>query len=144
MSEGGSCLTVTRRHTLDIGATRVSILAHSELSLATGLLPYPAKESYRPMTNANTERASGLESDVSATIVLLQQRFEAVRRAAIQHVRGRLGNLSPEQENAVDALTRGIIERVLQAPIANLKNAAAGDQSALVLKTLRTIFKLAT
>lgn len=96
------------------------------------------------MTNADTERASGLESEVSATIVSLQDRFEAVRRAAIQRVRRRLGNLSPDQENAVDVLTRGIIEKVLQAPIAHLKNAAAGNQSALVLKTLRRIFNLAT
>jgi glutamyl-tRNA reductase len=96
------------------------------------------------MTDADMERPPVLESEISATIVSLQDRFEAVRRAAIQRVRGRLGNLSPDQENAVDLLTRGIIEKVLQAPIANLKNAAAGNQSALVLKTLRRIFNLAT
>jgi glutamyl-tRNA reductase len=96
------------------------------------------------MTNADMESPPVLESEISATIVSLQERFEVVRCAAIRRVRGRLGNLSPDQENAVDSLTRGIIDKVLQAPIANLKNAAAGHQPEFVLKTLRTIFNLAT
>ena len=96
------------------------------------------------MTNADMESPPVLESEISATIVSLQERFEVVRCAAIRRVRGRLGNLSPDQENAVDSLTRGIIDKVLQAPIANLKNAVAGHQPEFVLKTLRTIFNLAT
>jgi glutamyl-tRNA reductase len=98
----------------------------------------------QPMTHADMECPPVLDSEISATIVSLQERFEAVRRAAIQRMRGRLGNLSPDQANAVDLLTRGIIDKVLQAPIANLKNAAAANQSEFVLKTLRTIFNLAT
>ena len=93
-------------------------------------------------THADIERPPVFESEISATIVLLQERFEDVRRGAIQRVRGRLGNLSPDQEKAVDSLSRGIIERVLQAPIAMLKNAAAGEESAFVLQTVRTIFNL--
>jgi len=114
----------------------------SEVSLATGLLP-EFKKCMQLITNADIEHSSVLESEISATIVSLQERFETVRRAAIQRVRGRLGNLSPDQQTAVDLLTRGIIERVLQAPIANLKNAAAGHQPEFVLRTLRTIFNLA-
>jgi glutamyl-tRNA reductase len=94
------------------------------------------------MTDPDMERPAVVESEISSTIALLQERFEAVRHGAIQRFRGRLGNLSPDQENAVDSLSRGIIEKALQAPIAMLKNAAAGDESALVLQTVRTIFNL--
>ena len=96
------------------------------------------------MTNADMERPPSLESEVSATIVSLQERFEAVRRAAIQRVRGRLGNLSPDQENAINSLSHALIERVLQAPMAMLKNASACNQAVFVLATVRRIFNLRT
>ena len=95
------------------------------------------------MTETDIEHTAILESETSLTIALLQEHFEVLRRAAIQHVRGRLGNLSPQQENAIDSLTRGIIERVMQAPIAILKS-AADDESTFVLKTARKIFNLRT
>jgi hypothetical protein len=47
--------------------------------------------------------------DTVPTIVSLQQRLETVRQGEIDRVRGRLGRLSPEQENAIELLTRGII-----------------------------------
>ena len=96
------------------------------------------------MTNADMERPPALESEISATIVSLQERFEAVRRAAIQRVRGRLGSLSPDQENAIDSLSHALIERVLQAPMAMLKNASACNQAVFVLATVRRIFDLRT
>ena len=96
------------------------------------------------MTNANMECPPVLESEISATIVSLQERFEAVRRAAIQRVRGRLGNLSPDQENAINSLSHALIERVLQAPMAMLKNVSAGNQAVFVLATVRRIFNLGT
>lgn len=96
------------------------------------------------MTETDIKHTSILETEISLTIALLQEHFEVVRRAAIQRVRGRLGNLSPQQENAVDSLTRGIIEKVLQAPIAILKNTAACNESTVVLEAARRIFNLRT
>jgi glutamyl-tRNA reductase len=74
----------------------------------------------------------------------LRERFEAVRRGEIRRVRGRLGDLSPDQENVVESLSRGIIESVLQTPVAMLLNAAAANQSALIVETVRRIFNLRT
>jgi glutamyl-tRNA reductase len=82
------------------------------------------------------------ESEISATLVSLRKCFEAVRRSEIQRVRGRLGNLSPDQQNAIDSLSHGIIERVLQTPIAMLKNGTAWNQAVFVLETVRRIFNL--
>jgi len=67
-----------------------------------------------------------------------------VRCGEIQRVRGRLGNLSPDQENAIDSLSHALIERVLQAPMAMLKNASAGNQAVSVVETVRRIFNLRT
>ena len=94
------------------------------------------------MTNAEVDSTRVLESEVSGTIVSLRERFEAVRRGEIHRVRGRLGNLNSDQEDVVESLSRGIIEKVLQAPVAMLLNAAAANQSASIVKTVRRIFNL--
>ena len=82
------------------------------------------------------------ESEISATAVSLRERFEAVRRSEIQRVRGRLGSLSPDQENAIDSLSYDLIEKLLQAPMAMLKNAGADKQAASLVETVRRIFNL--
>src|SRR5208283_5251578 len=62
--------------------------------------------------------------DVVPTIVSLQDHLETIRQAEIDRVRGRLGQMTPEQEIAVEALTRGIINKVMHTPITTLKSAA--------------------
>jgi glutamyl-tRNA reductase len=94
------------------------------------------------VTSAEVDSPPFLDSEVSGTIISLRERFEAVRRGEIHRVRGRLGNLSPDQEDVVESLSRGIIEKVLQAPVAMLLNAAPADQSASILETVRKIFNL--
>jgi glutamyl-tRNA reductase len=96
------------------------------------------------MTSINAPGSQVAESEISAALVSLRERFETVRRAEIQRVRGRLGNLSPDQENAIDSLSHALIERVLQAPMAMLKNARAGNQAVSVVETVRRIFNLRT
>ena len=96
------------------------------------------------VTNAEVDSPRVLDSEVSGTIVSLRERFEAVRRGEIHRVRGRLGNLSSAQEDVVESLSRGIIEKVLQAPVALLLNAAAVNQSAFIVETVRRIFNLRT
>jgi glutamyl-tRNA reductase len=94
------------------------------------------------MASIDTAGSHVVESEISATLVSLREHFEAVRRGEIQRVRGRLGNLSPAQENAIDSLSHALIERVLQTPIAMLKNPSAGTLAVFVLETVRRIFNL--
>ena len=98
------------------------------------------------MTSIDTAGSQVSEFEISAILVSLRERFEAVRRGEIQRVRGRLGNLSPDQENAVDSLSHAIIEKALHAPTAMVKSAGAGagNQGVSVLKTVRRIFNLRT
>ena len=94
------------------------------------------------MTSIDTAGSQVSESEVSATLVSLRERFEAVRRGELQRVCGRLGNLSPDQKNAIDSLSHSIIEKVLQAPMAVLKNASPCTQTVFVIETVRRIFNL--
>lgn len=94
------------------------------------------------MTSTEVINPRVLDSEISETIVSLRERFEAVRRGEVHRVRGRLGNLSPDQEDVVESLSRGIIEKVLQAPVAMLLNAAAANRSAFIVETVRRIFNL--
>jgi glutamyl-tRNA reductase len=94
------------------------------------------------VTSIDTTGSQVSESEISTTLVSLQERFEAVRRGEIRRVRGRLGNLSPDQKNAIDSLSHALIERVLQGPMAMLKNLSAGNQTVSVVETVRRIFNL--
>ena len=79
---------------------------------------------------------------VVPAIVSLQIHLETIRQAEIDRVRGRLGTLSPEQELAIDALTRGILNKVMHTPIRALKTAAREQQATTVLDVFRRIFNL--
>ncbi len=80
--------------------------------------------------------------DVVPTIVSLQEHMETVRQAEIDRVRGRLGTLNPEQEIAIEALTRGIINKIMHTPITTLKSAAREPEATTVIDLVRRLFNL--
>ena len=100
--------------------------------MAIRLLPLYGK-GVEVVTNAEVDSLGVLDSEVSGTIASLRERFEDVRRRELHRVRGRLGNLSSDQADVVESLSRGIIEKVLQAPVAMLLNAAAAHQSDFIV-----------
>jgi len=79
---------------------------------------------------------------VVPTIVSLQDQFETIRQAELDRVRGRLGKLTPEQEMAIEALSHGIINKILHTPIRSLKTAAAGPEMTTLIESFRKIFDL--
>src|SRR5690242_4149066 len=80
--------------------------------------------------------------DVVPTIVSLQDHLETIRQAEIDRVRGRLGPLSPDQELAVEALTRGIVNKIMHTPISALKSAAREQEATTVIDLVRRLFNL--
>src|SRR5262249_40690440 len=82
------------------------------------------------------------EPEVEAMIASLKQHFEAVRQREVKRVRGRLGELNSTQENAIESLTHGIIDRILHAPITVLKAASEDNDSLAVIETFQRIFSL--
>ncbi len=80
--------------------------------------------------------------DVVPTIISLQDHLETIRQAEIDRVRGRLGPLSPDQEIALEKLTRGIINKIMHTPITTLKTAARGPEVTTLIDVVRRLFKL--
>ncbi|HLZ00416.1 MAG TPA: glutamyl-tRNA reductase [Candidatus Angelobacter sp.] len=79
---------------------------------------------------------------VVPTILSLQEYCETIRQAEIDRIRGRLGKISPEQEAAIEAMTRGIINKLLHTPITTLKSTAASPEAATIEDVIRRIFNL--
>ena len=94
--------------------------------------------------SGEVERSQGrLQTlDVVPTIVSLQDHLETIRQAEIDRVRGRLGTLSPEQELAVETLTRGIVSKIMHTPISTLKTAARAPEATTVIDLVRRLFNL--
>jgi glutamyl-tRNA reductase len=80
--------------------------------------------------------------DVVPTIVSLQDHLETIRQAEIDRLRGRLGRLTAEQELAIDALTRGIINKVMHTPITTLKTAARESEATTIVEVVKRLFNL--
>jgi len=70
--------------------------------------------------------------NVAPAIVALQRQAEEIRQAELKRMQSRLGGLSAEQIAAVEALTRGLVNKFLHPPMQALKQAAReGDQMRL-------------
>lgn len=82
--------------------------------------------------------------DVVPTIVSLQEQLETIRQAEVDKVRGRLGAITPEQEQAIEAMTRGIVNKILHAPVTTLKSAARSREaeSTTIIELIRKLFRL--
>ena len=67
--------------------------------------------------------------NVAPAIVALQRRAEEIRQGEMQRMHARLGTLTPEQLAAVEALTRGLVNKFLHPPMQALKQAAREGDS---------------
>jgi glutamyl-tRNA reductase len=80
--------------------------------------------------------------EVTPTIISLQEQLEQLRMAEIERVRGKLGALTPQQQEAVEALTRGIINKIAHAPITEMRRRANDPEGIQLMHMIRKIFKL--
>jgi glutamyl-tRNA reductase len=79
---------------------------------------------------------------VTPTIVSLRERAEQIRRHELARMRQLFGELTPEQEQALDAVTQGLINKILHTPCTELKQAAVRSDRAEFIGVLRTVFHL--
>lgn len=68
--------------------------------------------------------------NVAPAIVALQRKAEEIRVAELQRLHSRLGSLTQEQLAAVEALTRGLVNKFLHQPMQAIKQAARDGDSA--------------
>jgi len=80
--------------------------------------------------------------EVAPTIVSLQDQLEQLRLGEIARVRSKLGKLSPQQEEAIEALTRGLINKIAHGPISELRRQAGQPESVQLVEAVRRLFRL--
>ena len=78
--------------------------------------------------------------EVAPMVVALRDRAEEVRRAELDRFGARLAGLDPAQAEAVEALTRGIIGKLLHEPSVALKDAAGSPRGDRLVASLRELF----
>ena len=78
--------------------------------------------------------------EVVPTIVALEHRLEHIRETEIDRYRGRLNGLSTQQREAVEALTKGILNKILHGPITELKNGAGRPDQGSLVQIVRKMF----
>ena len=70
--------------------------------------------------------------NVAPAIVALQRQAEELRQAELRRIQARLGSLTAEQAAAVEALTRGLVNKFLHPPMQALKQAARENDAVRV------------
>jgi len=80
--------------------------------------------------------------EVVPMIVSLQEQLENMRAAEFARMRGKLGTLTPEQEQAVEALTKSIMNKVAHGPISELRRHASEPDGHHFISVIRKVFRL--
>jgi glutamyl-tRNA reductase len=81
-------------------------------------------------------------AEVTPLIVGLQEQLEQIRAGEIEKARRKFGPFTPEQEQAIEVLTRGIMNKVAHGPISELRNHAGHPDGAHVVAAIRKAFHL--
>jgi len=80
--------------------------------------------------------------EVAPTIVSLQDQLEQMRLAEVARVRGKLGSLTPQQEEALESLTRGLMNKIAHGPISELRRQASQPEGVAIIDAIRKVFRL--
>jgi glutamyl-tRNA reductase len=80
--------------------------------------------------------------DSAPTIVALRKKLEAIRNAELSRMNGKLSAMSPAQREAVEIITRGIINKVAHDPTEFLKKFGTRSKKNAYLDVAQRMFKL--
>ncbi|MCU1291916.1 MAG: glutamyl-tRNA reductase, partial [Bryobacterales bacterium] len=88
------------------------------------------------------------EREVTPTIVSLQAQLELIRQEVLDRYRPRMGTLNVEQEEILEAITRGIVNKIAHGPVSEMRRQAAqqraGDEArdGELVSVVRRMFRL--
>lgn len=82
------------------------------------------------------------EREVAPTVAALRDRAEDLRRQELARYRSRLEGLDPTQQEAVAALTRAILGKLLHEPTVKLKDSAGSARGERLAQAARELFDL--
>ncbi|MGC8862323.1 MAG: glutamyl-tRNA reductase [Armatimonadota bacterium] len=78
--------------------------------------------------------------DAVPVITAMREKFEEIRRAEMQRLKSRLGNLSPEQLDAIETATRSIVNKICHHPMIRIKDYAASPDPPVTLEQVCELF----
>lgn len=80
--------------------------------------------------------------EVAPIIVGLQQQLDEISRAELDRVRSRLGPLTSQQEEALQAYTRSLVNKFAHGPMTEIRRAASQPEGDRILSVIRRMFRL--
>jgi glutamyl-tRNA reductase len=101
-------------------------------------------DAVRALVAAELERYTAVSSarEVAPLVAALREHGETVRQAELDRFRSKLSALDPRQAEAVEALTRGIVAKLLHEPTVGLKDAAGSPRGERLAEALRDLFTI--
>ncbi len=78
--------------------------------------------------------------ELAPTIAAIEGHLNQIRESELERFSGRLGSLTPDQRQAVEALTRGIQNKILRGPLLELKGGADQPEHSHIVRLVRRIF----
>lgn len=87
-------------------------------------------------------RAERSAREVAPVVTALRGRAEEIRQAELERFRSRLADLDPATRKAVEALTAGIVNKLLHDPTVRVKDTAGTPRGELFTDALTELFSL--
>jgi glutamyl-tRNA reductase len=82
------------------------------------------------------------EREVVPTILSFQEQLETIRGEVLGRYRGKMGHLTAEQEETLEALTHAIVNKIAHAPISEIRKQAADSADVEFVSVMRRLFRL--
>ncbi len=80
--------------------------------------------------------------DAIPMIVALKDRAEQIRQTELGRISGKLGTLTPAQQEALEGLTAAIVNKLLHSPLTVLKEELHSTNGNMILEAARKLFNL--
>jgi glutamyl-tRNA reductase len=87
-------------------------------------------------------RADGAAREIAPLVTALRAFGEDVRECELERYESKLAGLTAAQREAVEALTRGIVNKLLHEPTARVKDAAGSGRGEYLIDALAALFDL--
>jgi glutamyl-tRNA reductase len=87
-------------------------------------------------------RARRADVEIVPTIVSLRERLEAIRASEVRKTLGRLPDASPETREAIEAMSAAIVNKILHAPIAKLRESSRAGAGRSWMELVHELFGL--
>ncbi len=126
------------------GVELLDMAAVAELTEANLAARRAEADAVRGIVDDEIARFSSVVSarEVAPVVTALRDQAEGVRQAELDRFAARLESLSPEQRDAVEALTKGLLAKLLHAPTVQLKDSAGSSRGERLADSVRDLFEL--